>query len=139
MDQESLKEGIIRLRVLSNKTQKEIYEALGMKRSVYENLEKPVNKGGTKLINDHVFEIAKFHDVSLAEMWFEKEAYIMKELGWEDKIASIQKEYEGRIARMQEECDHLASRVKDMSNTIKAKDDTIRTKDELINMLKRRK
>lgn len=134
IDDSSIKEHILRRRVESGFSQKEMAEKLGMDRTTYRGLE----KGRTKLINSRIKDIADHLDITTEEivLGYTPEPDSIKafedyKADYNNRLKSMKENYENIIAAKSKELEVLKTLVHEQAERIK-------DKDEMIALLKQR-
>ena len=138
MDNNSVKENIIRCRKGQKLSQQDVAEKIGLSRTAYRNIE----KGETKLLSDNIGKIADVLGVGAEELVLGYPSMSNPEISKEDK--SYKWMYEELKSRstfeMQKQADEISRLVNEVSTLkdyILALKNLISTKDEIIAMLKK--
>jgi transcriptional regulator with XRE-family HTH domain len=134
MDNDSIKQNLLKLRLEHNLSQGEMADVLGIARNTYRNIE----KGSTKLISDTVMKVAGWAGVTPEEIVLgyapaEKSIGRLKDAReqFNTRIKDLTDDYEMRLERLRCEIDLL----KDLN---KEKDDNIRTLKSMVTLLEKR-
>jgi len=134
MDNNSIKQNLLKIRLEHNLSQGEMADVLGIARNTYRNIE----KGDTKLISDTVLKVAGWAGITPEELVLgyspvEKNVNRLRDAReqYNSRIKDITDEYEARLERLRYE----NTLLKDL---IKEKDDNIRTLKSLSALLEKR-
>ena len=134
MDNDSVKQNLLRIRLEHNLSQGEMADVLGIARNTYRNIE----KGGTKLISDTVFKVAGWAGIAPEEVVLgyspsDRNVGRLKDAREQFNIKSkdLTDEYEARLERLRYE----NSLLRDL---LKEKDDNIRTLKSMTVLLEKR-
>lgn len=134
MDNISVKKNISRTRENLRITQEEMAEKLGISRNTYRSIE----KGRTRLVNDHLDRIASILDISAEELVL---GYAPERNG-QAMLGEIQEEYESRLKEMDrihaEQIAELKSDIRELNEKVTLLEELIDTKNEIISMLRKR-
>jgi hypothetical protein len=129
IDDNKIKEHIYQNRESKGISQKEMAEKLGLDRTTYRSIE----KGKTKLLNSHIYEIAEHLNISTEELvlgYFpDSESCATLEeykTDMEEKIRKINSDHEKQVFALNKEIDNLKALNKELSARIKDKEDIIR-------------
>lgn len=138
MDNNSVKENIIRCRKGQKLSQQDVAEKIGLSRTAYRNIE----KGETKLLSDNIGKIAEVLGVGAEELVLGYSSMSNPETSKEDKSYKwMYEELKNRRSfEMQKQADEISRLVNEVSTLkdyIQALKNLISTKDEIIAMLKK--
>lgn len=134
MDNNSIKQNILKIRLEHNLSQAGMADALGIARNTYRKLE----KGRTKVISDYIRVIADWAGITPEEVVLgdssESGIAMLKEERERsnDRIRELTEGYEQQLERLREK---IASR----DELIREKDDNIRSLKSIIALLEKRK
>lgn len=134
MDNISVKKNISRTRENLRITQEEMAEKLGISRNTYRSIE----KGQTKLVNEHLDRIASILETSAEELVL---GYAPERHG-QAMLGEIQEEYEFRLKEKDrahaEQIGKLESTIRELNEKVRLLEELIDTKNEIISMLRKR-
>lgn len=134
MDNVSVKKNISRTRENLHITQEEMAEKLGISRNTYRSIE----KGQTRLVNEHLDRIASILDISAEELvlGYAPERHDQTILG------EMQDEYESRLKEKDrihaEQIGKLESTIRELNEKVRLLEELLNTKNEIIGMLRKR-
>ena len=122
MDNNSIKQNILKIRLEHNMSQTKMADALGIARNTYRKLE----KGKTKVISDYIQVIADWASASgVAMLREERERF-------NDRIRELTESYESQKASLRAEIDNL-------NRLVSEKEDNNRNLKSIIALLEKRK
>ena len=134
MDNDSIKQNLLKIRLERNLSQGEMADVLGIARNTYRNIE----KGSTKLISDNVMKIAGWAGITPEELVLgyapeKKSVNRLKDAReqFNNRIKDLTDDYEARLERLRYE----NSLLRDL---LKEKDDNIRTLKAMTALLEKR-
>ena len=134
MDNDSIKQNLLKIRLERNLSQGEMADVLGIARNTYRNIE----KGSTKLISDNVMKIAGWAGITPEELVLgyapeKKSVNRLKDAReqFNNRIKDLTDDYEARLDRLRYE----NSLLRDL---LKEKDDNIRTLKAMTALLEKR-
>lgn len=136
MDNNSVKNNIVRLRKSRNISQVEMARRLEMSRNAYRNIE----TGKTKLLSDSLVKIAGILSVApeiLLENTYQENTLTDVAVKYNEAIETLKESHSEEFNRMTEEIKRLKDEISSMSEYISALRELISTKDEIISMLKK--
>ena len=139
MDNNSVKENIIRRRKVRKLSQQDVAETIGMSRTAYRNIE----KGGTKLLSDNLGKIAEALGVDSEELVLgysvekDTEGRIRDENSYRRMYEDLASSCNAERRKRDEEISRLRHEVETLKEHIAMQNDLIRTKNEIIQMLKK--
>ena len=134
MDDSTIKENITQEREKSGISQSRMADRLGMDRNTYHNLE----KGGTRILNSHLGEIAKELGVSKERLLLGYEP-IAPEHGsvLNDYIASSEERYGQMVVSYDEKIKTMEKELESLRELVESLKAQVRDKDMIISFLKR--
>lgn len=141
MDNNSIKNNIIRLRKSRNMSQTEMADTLGISRTAYRNIE----RGETKLINDNVSKIAEKLEVASEVLllgWFtevaDSEQNLEEPNGRYQSVADhLISSYSKEVAILTNEVERLSKKVASLEEQTETLKDLVKSKEEIISMMKK--
>lgn len=134
MDNNSIKQNILRIRLEHNMSQTKMADALGIARNTYRKLE----KGRTKVISDYIQTIADWAGITPEEVVLgdpsDSGIAMLKEERerFNDRIRELTEGYEERMERLRETIDSL-------NNLLREKEENNRNLKSIIALLQNRK
>lgn len=136
MDNKSIKENISRIREEKFLSQEEMAERLHITRNSYRRIE----KGGTSLIRDKLFEIADILEVDVVELILgsgNNASDAPAKVGLEEATSYYESRIKEREDAMQSEKDALSARISDLEKKVQDLEKWLRDKEEIIELMKR--
>ena len=139
MDNNSVKENIIRRRKGLKLSQQDMADKIGMSRTAYRNIE----KGGTKLLSENVARIAEALEMDAEELvlGYSYDSAQSKTLKDEKPYRRMYEELDSRyrfeLKKQAEEMSRLVSEISTLKEYIEVQKTLINTKDEIISMLRK--
>lgn len=134
MDNNSIKQNILKIRLEHNLSQAGMADALGIARNTYRKLE----KGRTRVISDYIRVIADWAGITPEEVVLGDSS--------ESGIAMLKEERERSNDRIREltegyeqQLEHLREKIASRDELIREKDDNIRSLKSIIALLEKRK
>ena len=134
MDNNSIKQNILKIRLEHNLSQAGMADALGIARNTYRKLE----KGRTRVISDYIRVIADWAGITPEEVVLGDSS--------ESGIAMLKEERERSNDRIREltegyeqQLEHLREKLASRDELIREKDDNIRSLKSIIALLEKRK
>lgn len=135
MDNESIKQNILKIRLEHNLSQEEMALILGVARNTYRNIE----KGKTKMISDTVMKLAEWSGKTPEEITL---GYYPSEPG-STRLKDAREHFNNRIKALTEEyetkVDALTEEIRLLKDLVKEKDDNIRTLKSMVALIENRK
>ena len=134
MDNESIKQNILKIRLEHNLSQEEMADILGVARNTYRNIE----KGKTKMISDTVMKLAEWAGKTPEEVTL---GYYPSEPG-SARLRDAREHFNNRVKALTEEyetkMDALTKEIQLLKDLVKEKDDNIRTLKSMVALLEKK-
>ena len=124
MDNNSIKQNILRIRLEHNLSQAGMADALGIARNTYRKLE----KGSTRVISDYIRVIANWAGITPEEVVLGDSS--------DSGIAMLKEERERSNDRIRELTEGYEQQIESLREKIASRDELIREKDDNIRSLK---
>jgi len=135
MDNESIKQNILKIRLEHNLSQEEMADILGVARNTYRNIE----KGKTRMISDTVIKLAEWAGKTPEEVTL---GYYPSEPG-SARLKDAREQFNNRVKALTDEyemkVDALMKEILLLKDLVKEKDDNIRTLKSMVALLENRK
>ena len=138
MDNNSVKENIIRRRKVRRLSQQEVADKIGLSRTAYRNIE----KGETRLLSENIVRIADVLGVGTEELVLgyapdrNSDGSIRDENSYHRLYEDLKEKLDEQTRRHAEEVSRLNSEIATLKGYIATQKDLIDTKDEIISMLR---
>lgn len=139
MDNNTVKENIIRRRKRLKLSQQDVAEKIGMSRTAYRNIE----KGDTRLLSENIGKIADAFGVAAEELVLgydadpEHDQTLCDGISYKRMYEDLRTQYNADSRRHSEEIARLMTEIATLKDYIAMQKDLIGTKDEIISMLKK--
>ena len=139
MDNNSVKENIIRHRKGRRLSQQDVAESIGLSRTAYRNIE----KGDTKLLSENLNKIADALGVNSEELVLgyapdkDEKGKVRDENSYRCLYEELKVQHRTAMEKADEDMSRLRKEVEALKEYIDMQKDLIRTKDEIIAMLKK--
>ena len=139
MDNNTVKEHIIRRRKSLKLSQQDVADKIGMSRTAYRNIE----KGDTKLLSDNIVKIAEAFGVGMEELVLgyaadrDEEGNLRDGNSYRRMYEDLKERYDSAILGHAEEVARLGNEIATLKDYIAMQKDLINTKDEIISMLRK--
>lgn len=139
MDNNTVKENIIRQRKSLKLSQQDVAEKIGMSRTAYRNIE----KGDTRLLSDNIGKIAEVFGVDAEELVLgyaadrDPDGSLRDENSYRRMYEELKSRYDSEVSAHAEEIARLGNEITSLKDYVAMQKDLISTKDEIIAMLRK--